>query len=491
MQVMVDALQLLLAAIAKGGALGPSEPATAYLPTPAKLTAQLATEAQRRQFLQDYLDDVRPRWDEANALGLLARLERVRAEHQVMKGNAAPLKPVPHLPQNDVAYFYEHLALDNTNESGNRANRRGRDLLRGTTTVAAETTTAANAVRAVMHLRRLDDVLLRVLAAHDAAQQTGTPLADVLALYRVEGNLDAPPSSDSLNLGIPSGTFDAVTSLNPAPNIQHLALLLDPGVDIAGVLNLSAATDDEIRALGVLFWSVHIAGLDVVGAIAKPWRANFARWSADNWVAAGQSAGSATADRQAAEARWDALVANMDLSLLASGSSTALSIAPRSPRVLVSGILAEASMQLRAWGTTKHLLNSPASQALTPGMSYLAYHAGEENIRAILARSLVAVTALTGIRYSDLRARIFSDIVTASRVGNLRPTEKLPDATARTMLLDAWVWVQPWLQVNDHLALVSDFIETVDGNAWRSWREHRGNLSRYRVLRAYYQHVFP
>lgn len=162
-----------------------------------------------------------------------------------------------------------------------------------------------------------------------------------------------------------------------------------------------------------------------------------------------------------------------------------------------TGILSEAVMMQRAWGTARYLFkldpSSPlAGQKLTPGMSHLYYHAGVENMQAILARALVAVMATSGItasRYGSLRSKILSDVVISSEVARLKQVEKKSDAAARPILLNAWPKLAPWLQVNDHLALLSDFIESIDGNTWNSWEEHRGNLSRYNLLLDYYQRV--
>jgi hypothetical protein len=227
--------------------------------------------------------------------------------------------------------------------------------------------------------------------------------------------------------------------------------------------------------------------------LPKSWRSNFAVWSSGNWTAAGYPSGSATAARQAAEQRWDDLVANMDVSRPSSGTSAAILVTPRNPAAMVAGILQEAVMMRRAWGTAQHLLGAspppPAGPAVSAGMSYLYYHAGVENMQAILARALVAVMDTSGMRYSALRGKILSDVVIGSDIARMRPVTNMSDAAARPVLLQAWPKLAPWLQVNDHLTLLSDFVETVDGNTWRSWTQHRGNLSRYNRLLDYYQRV--
>ncbi|MFZ5816420.1 MAG: hypothetical protein ACOY93_14155 [Bacillota bacterium] len=500
MQALVQALVAALQALMGAVSIGPDEGPEAYLPTQAKLKARLNDPAVRQSMVTDYLAEVQGRWQRADAAGLIAKLGRVRTEHAKMKSDPGTVKPIPHLPQNDVAFFFEHLATDNTNESGGRANKLGRDLVLGTRTVAQVTGTADEAVRAIMNLRRLDDLLTRILSASAVSQATMTPIAEVLALYRVEGDMNAPPSTASLTRGIPSGTQDAISIVNPAPNLRHLVFLAGPGATVGSLIDFSTATDAEIREFALAIWCLQIGGLDVVAQLPRPWRNNFAAWSAQNWTAAGYPVGTPAQARQAAEQRWDQLVNNMDVARPHSGASQAVMVTPANPSALVTGILQEAVMLQRAMGKAERLLGPglPAPLAgteLTRGMAYLFYHAGDQQshhhgqTQALLTRAMLAAFDAPGVRYGPLRSAILNDMTVASHIAQLRPVKKMSHAAALPVLRSGWPKVQQWLRQSNHLDLLSDFVESVDGNVWSSWTEHRGNLSRYNLLLDYYRRV--
>ncbi len=492
MNEIVLALMRLLAAASGRGPLAPSERAEAYLPTPAKLRAALSNATERQRVVSDRLAATRLRWNDLQAAGLIGKLDQARVLDAQMRTDPQAPKPIIGFPGAEIRFFHDKLLLD---AAGPSANHLWRELIEGRSTLAAVTRSAAEAEEAVMHLRRLEDVLLRVQAARDAAQLTASPLHEVLALYRVEGDLAAPPSESDITDGIPSGTDDAGSSIDgPAmPDITHLVVLLHPGARLAGFIDLGIDADPEIRGAGLKYWFVQIAGLDVVGHQARDWRSNFAAWSSVNWAAAGLAPPPGADHRKAAEDRWDALVANMVLSSAAGTVSSAVQIAPTDPRLMLAGILAEAMMWLRQQGRIDQLLTVAAPPGrLSPGMSYLHYHAGTEGLRAILVRALLAVLQGQGLANLALRQEVQSDFVLASALANIeadvstRSALSLDDQVRR--LLSVWHLAEPWLATGARLHALGIFIETAD-RSWSSWREHRGNLSRYRQLVEYYRRL--
>ena len=283
MNQIVMALMRLLAAAGGRGALAPSERAAAYLPTPPKLRAALSNATERQRVVGERLAATRRRWDDLQTAGLIGKLDQARVLDAQMRTDPQAPQPILGLPGAEVRFFHDKLAMDTEGQS---ANRLGRELIEGRSTLAAVTGSAAKSEEAVMHLRRLDDVLLRIQAAGDAARLTASPLHEVLALYRVEGDLGAPPSQSELTDGIPSGTDDASSSIDaPAmPDITHLVILLHPGATVSGFIDLNVDTDPDIQGAGLKYWFVQIAGLDVVGHQPRDWRTKFAAWSSANWA---------------------------------------------------------------------------------------------------------------------------------------------------------------------------------------------------------------
>ena len=486
--------------------IAPAEPAEAFIPGEAELTVKLAAMdvAGRKKFVEDTLADVKAKWQRADAAGLISKLQQVRsAETRMAK---SPTQPVAGLPQNQPGAFREGLMLD---AGGSAATDLGRKLVTGQVSVDSVAATAATAANAVMNLRRLDDVLTRALSAQAAATATGTPLADVLAMYRTEGDLNAPPSTASLAAGRPSGTHDATSSLSTRPDMSHLVMLLDDAV-------VGASSDSDIREFALGTWFVQIGGLDEVGKLAAPRDMPFMTWSSDNWLAARGITGPASSPadvhiiddaRQDALARWTRLKANLDIARPTSAAGTkAVMITPRDPEQMVSTILSEAVMRQRALAKTASLVTGApktgAGSALTPGMAYLHYHAGTEQMQEILPSAAIAAAATGGSRYLALRKAMQGSLDLTSMRASMKKiddnTNKLatPLAPAQkttlenentTLRADMWTRLQAWLKAdNTRIGLLGDFVETADTTLWSSWQEHRGNLSRYNVLRAYY-----
>ena len=368
-----------------------------------------------------------------------------------------------------------------------------------------------------MNLRRLDDVLIRTLSAQDAALATGTSLSSVLAMYRVEGDMNVPLSHASLQQAIPPGITDASTHLNPTPDISRLVWLADPAKLAAHGL----ATDEQIREFALAEWFVQIGGLDQVGRLPTPRRRPFTDWSAGNWLKAvgvGSGRGPAEADRIAeayvhAAMRWDALIATMNLERISTSLSTAIMVTPLNSQQLISGILQEAVMLQRAYGKAESLLPHPtgsfANNAtdLTPGMSYLHFHAGDdrENTRRILMSALIAVSSSAGSRFKELRRATVSLNVKElkdkseeiDRQEMVRrdllaaPAQKaMAEQEIARLATEMWMIASAWLEADaNRLTLLSDFIETAGSGVWGSWSQHRENLSRYNLLREYYERL--
>ena len=138
---------------------------------------------------------------------------------------ASTVKPVAGLPDSEPGAYREHLMLDAGLSTGNRV---GRDLVLGTTPPSAVATSGAKAANAIVQLRRLDDTLPPRTRCTVRFRGDGVAMGEVMALYRVEGDMQFPPSEASLAANIPSGRTDAASSLAAKPDISHLVLMLNP-----------------------------------------------------------------------------------------------------------------------------------------------------------------------------------------------------------------------------------------------------------------------
>jgi hypothetical protein len=489
--------------------LQPAEEAAAYIPDVAELQDRLSamTERDRHTFVLAFVSVVRHQWHLADALGLVSRLENIPTATRKMALN--PVQPIAELPQN-APQVYGHKLQSNV--SGSSGTRLGRQLVMGDIAPAAVAATPAAATNAIMSLRRLNDVLTRVLSAQATSQATGTPIEDVLALYRVEGDLAVPPGLASLEAGIPSGTTNAAALINPRPDFTHLVWLVapevvrdrnDPSRDLA---------DDSIKERALTHWFVQLGGLDEVGLLPQPKQMNFARWSSKNWLDANNTDPVSVYRVRAfydAWNRWSAQIDNLEVRRLSSetASSRAVMVAPKDPQLLISGILSESVMRHRAGGKLVNLLGAlpagAASPDLTPGLAYLQYNAGQENFKRMLASAAVAAARTRGPRYGELRNEIAEGLSVAviapllsklGKIGN-QLDQSLPKderdrltVEQRALTVSVWSVMVAWFMADPRrLQLLGDFVETASPTLWSSWTLPRGNMSRYNVLRAFYQ----
>jgi len=498
-------------AVPEGEPIGekPARQTVTYVKDAAELQARLAmmTVAGRRNFVSTFFVEVQWRWDHADALGVLDWLKNVSRAEQKMTTN--PVRPIADLPQNAPQVYGHKLKVDVSGLSGTRL---GRQLVLGDVTLDDAAATAVTATDAVMNLRRLNDLLTRALSAEMTARATGTPLADVLALYRVEGDLAVPPTLGSLEAGIPSDASDAAAVIDPFPDFNQLVWSVAPETVRDPNDPSRALDDDKIKEIALSHWFVRIGGLNEVGLLAYPKQIDFAAWSSRNWLAANDIDPTSmvrTAAADEASNRWTAQIDNLEVRRVtsATGLSGAVMVVPKHTETLITGILSEAVMRHRAGGKLLNLLGAlPAGSArrdLTPGLAYLLCNAGEENFKLMLASATVAASRTRAARYGELQSVIAAKFPVGiasfvlSRVGELSdqlqpslPRGVRDRITAEILAFSTSLWklMGGWL-LNDarRLELLGEFMETASPTLWPSWTESRGNMSRYNVLRAYYQ----
>lgn len=461
----------------------PPAPFEQYVPTTNGLT-----EANIDAVLNTYLAAVRSRWQEASMAGLISLIDQAKVKATQMASPSAR-QPIPGFEDTKPEQFEFRLDLNITTGTARR-NALGRTLASGLGTIPG---TLPDKIDALRQLRRVDDVLIRVLAVKQASVATGVSMAEAMALYRTEGNLDVPAGFHSLLGLIPSDSPTALSFLVHMPPhpvsdsrmfphlvwfSRHSGTYL--GFTIAFPPSGAAATFN-LKEPALIDWMLQLNGLDDLQKLygnaqrpSRPMRDDFAVWSQKNWTHAGVKS-----TMTAAAARWDSLVNNLEATPVTTGQTAAFLVTPKVPVTFVAGVLAEGLMLMRASGGTDLF-------------RYLVYHAGKEQAIAIMIRGLIAALKTTGTRYKPLRDAIIADKAFNSKLVKLTSKVELETDTKRAIaeLISALSEFERWLSVDSDLKvpLMSDFLETA---GWPSWKEHRGNLSRFLQLLDYYRRVFP
>ena len=76
-------------------------------------------------------------------------------------------------------------------------------------------------------------------------------------------------------------------------------------------------------------------------------------------------------------------------------------------------------------------------------------------------------------------------------VNSLKGTiQRQTDSDMETLAITNEIQITDWLKKDNNLQLLTEFLEYADMQTWKSREEHRGNISRYRVLREYYRLLF-
>ena len=486
MTVAIEVLQWLAAQVALQFDFRPAGDITRFVPTRAKLLADPHLDAT----FTSYLAELQTVYRRLDADGTIGRVERASAINDLVK-TTHPVAPVPGMPNNTTQHFDDRLILNSPNTSVASATATAYGLVKGDIAPSTITTAAAKA-DALIQMRRLDNIFIRLQAAKLASTAINRPIEELMALYRVEGNLGVPPSSLSLDHMIPSDTPTEPSSMPFYPKSggkhvwPHLVWLAKDiykyGRDI-----LDVATDGDLyKEPAIIDWALQLCGLDEWQAVyfirTKSMWDTFIEFSDLLWTRAGLSG----SNPAAAAARWDALVSNLVVKQINVNGAIAVSVTPSDPAKFVAGILAEAQAQVLASASISLSESTPPRSS----MLYLLFHAHAAGLSVpVLTRALLEVHVTKPAAYTALLNEIEADSDLVLLLDDLKHIRHEADTKkSRTALhgLDnsTIAWVNP-----QRLGLLTDFFETAGHNVWGSWEEHRGNMSRYMVLLDYYQRL--
>ncbi|MFG1605017.1 hypothetical protein [Actinoplanes sp. NPDC049265] len=460
--------------------IAPGPPGSAervYLPGAVTLEGRLRplSVADRERRITDLRTPVLADWQRAQGDGSLAMLGRVRAAERTARA-AGPRVPAD-LTGAVPRFFRQDLDL-----AASSGAALGQALLTGAITVADAARGARTSSQAIVGLRKVQDIILRLRVARAAATATGASPELVLALYRTEGALALPPSAVSIDAGVPSGTTDAVTSLRPTPDISNLVWL-------AAAAPLAARTDAFVMALATNSYLLQVAGLDILAG-DTPGGVAYRDFSYRTWKAAGVD------DLGAALARGLVLRDAVTLRRFTPPPPAVAAVAApvKDPERFLVTVLGDGVQLLRTFTGTEWLFGPGPLPAGAPAVldlpfAYLRYNIGTDQVRLLLASALIAAGGTSGNRWRALRTRIAATPGLRTQLNNLA-TAAGPVRTAAekaTAATAVWTPLRPWCLTPGNLDLLLAFVYEATGAEWSSgWQRPRANVARFRLLHHYY-----
>jgi hypothetical protein len=498
----VDKLTERLKNARSRGLLAPQDWASAYLPTRPFLEAALpASPTERATSITAYLAEIRPRW---TVLRSNSRL------YDPLKGNWAGYEWGGRPPQG----FDERGATVKDFRLAIKLKVAGvevRELLEAPApppaVLAALTASKRTTAETLCALRRLDNVAIRVLAALKAVEGTGLPIAYALALARMEGNLNAPPTSSSLlDHYVPA---ERSIKFNPdaPPELESdkrgatafFAQRLMP--DISNEVWLANRGHSDFRNFddaqicefaAEQGYAVTLIGGDVM-ATQLFTASVYEEWSAKNWIAAGFAPGRTLPQAKSdAAARWAAiwgLLSARATNGLDGSHPPAVLVAPGDPVAFLAGILKEGVAFMRGLRLTDELLQRPGT--FTDEFAYLRYNAAADpsDVPTILLSALIAAQSknptLAGrIKDNPDLLAVVTEAATKGESGRAEiANRKRSTVVPRDSMNFAIV---NWLQDTENLRLLDEFMQKGTMSAWAHWGEHRRHMWRFgRLLRLY------
>lgn len=249
--------------------------------------------------------------------------------------------------------------------------------------------------------------------------------------------------------------------------------------------------DKELKEFAIKLWFVQIGGLDQVGQLEYPIKTSFGKWSNDNWLAIGKS----TDTVLKAEERWQELMDLTDIVRIDSknGTSQAIAVDILNRDKFNLLILREAAILIEKYKYLRVLFphisaNHPLyNKTFKPSFQYLIYNAGG-NLYPLLLSGMV--WACLGNSFKTFKALLEGSPL-KNTIDNLKPRIKsIDELQFLETANDNSNLVRDWLLNDNNIDVITDFLENCDNTIWTRWNEHRGNVSRFMLLKEYYKKVF-
>jgi hypothetical protein len=253
----------------------------------------------------------------------------------------------------------------------------------------------------------------------------------------------------------------------------------------------SLLTQTLHRDLAQTMWFVQLAGLDQVETRAQgyPKARPIGTWSSGNWSSAGKSGSAPDAEK-----RWTDAASQLAIEIAFPGSGARETLVAQiaDPVLFSSAAIAEGAVLLEAYRQVELLVGSLPprhplkSTLLEPALAYFIYNGGVESFRGAVLSALVHgyrsgnLRIKTAVKGSNIE-KLISDLT--SQIGSMT------DADVQSKAAAEWTHLVDWMKAGPDLDTLSQFMLGAGAGAWPSFREVRGNASRYRVLLDYYQRM--
>jgi hypothetical protein len=433
----------------KGG-LAVTPPIEEYLPTWVSLRDNFGAGQDPGAMIADYLAIILPRYElVASNTRLLDLLRGLAQAETDIQSEAAAFRKKGFQALRDYDFRLEAARIDGTTPGANGAVA-VRDLVElGTnpaqSPIADVIGTPENAKLALLALRQLDDLCIRLLAVDRAARDLGEPFADVLTLYRQECGLWVYPPTDAFLKKIPTAAPEELnqgtsrpgerTAVDPrwCPSYEHGYWLADkaaPDLMLQG--GAAAFNDDQLRTTALsTFFFLNTLGFDnfsftsadaIVNNDFAAIRAEFIARGKEYWAASGLPA--AQGSEQALGLRWDGLIANLnvigDYRGLDGQQPAAVLVAPIDPVLHLAEMLKEGMAFLYSKVPARRLLYRPGQEQSVPGADlplHIAYgrynlqYQDSQDFRQMLASALRHAARYTRLHHgAPLAEDPFADL---------------------------------------------------------------------------------
>jgi hypothetical protein len=506
------AVKAALEALGPKHGIEPLKPADHYIFTKKRFKAAAqAREIDPKAVIRAYVDPTGPmfqRWTTLLSRGL-ADLRQMGSHEDAAKAAVPKLSGITE----EFGDLQFKMRLNVTTPARGGGSVKAQDILEAdgaalTRLINRVADTADRATEAVIALREFDNVVIRVLTAREVSTRTGLPVAQVLALWRREGNLCVFPSLDSVILDVPSASESEPTRVffGERPDFSNLIWLADKGRAETGA---RGATVQRYALASALF--VQPIGGDVFGTqflldrdrIVDDW---FVDWSSGNWVRSGLADGNDMNARKAeARLRWQTLEDDLDVFYTKGFNRRdpeAIRIVPRTPVDFLAGILTEGMLFLYDWRRVESMVEQATDKKFGDIMSAIRYHSMDtDNLPGGVLMSAVLNVGAASQNTALQDAILLQDPAFPGVLDETRgEVAKRPDDDADGIQrADAKKPAfRNWLVTDVNLELLEDYVETApydrstgDLAQWKGYRGVRTYGWTFKRLMAFYSRVFP
>ncbi len=482
----------------------------AFVPDWAEFKSKMIPKspAERKTVMIDYLKTIKVSWNTLDSMGYIELLKEVTEEEADMS-TTPPIAGLTGSTPTSYDYMFNINVADPTGNNERKPDENKHtaiaySLITNEAVISDKVGTlkvytldelslfATSTTIAMKSLRYLDDILKRMLIVLRVAEEgkkagMDFSIAEIIALYRREGNMIVSPSKAEYDNNIPSGTVAPFFPNDMRKHFAHNVLIFpDHVLDRIAVPYGLDRFDIAIAWYGVL-----AAGLDqMISEAGKrahsagaSYRSGFASWSHRNWKNAGVAADS----KSDAGKRYDKIKSYFHKTTFTSGGVLNYKLVPTDPVKLTAALLLEAKMLLKTYEDTDSILiesSLPAGFTKTkvdPDIAYLVYQSGKGTFRQLLLSAAINAKKGSNPSFSKLKSSLNDSKTGANGLGTSA-------ALNSTSYKAKWPKLRKWiLQSSENWEQILIFIQTASKADWPEWEASRAKFTWMNVLDQYFE----